>query len=334
MLVKSTALFLAAASLLSVSASPVTLESQDALPDFTFPPFNATQVAIVEDQVRTIFINDLAFDANTTHHDDSDRSVVTTTPDNIVKYIRFAGAAYKINSLNWTCAKNCESPDTQGTKVEYHWDKKGLRPSYGYVAVKENTKEIIVAFRGSTTFMDWVTDARFNFARWPSDIKGAKVHDGFRDAYFSDASNIKSAVSRLLDANPSFSIVLVGHSLGGAEATVAAADFALTHPEWKSKLALYTCGQPRVGNSVFADWLSSQPFPIFRITYHSDIVTQLPPRILGYKHISQEVYYPASGELKFCGSDPESKSCENGVFPLTLSVIDHISYPGLRVKIL
>ncbi|KAJ1963541.1 hypothetical protein GGI12_001990 [Dipsacomyces acuminosporus] len=331
MFVKSTALFLAATSLLAASASPVAPERHAALPDFAFPALNATQVAIAEAQVRALFINDRAFDPHTAHHDNRRRSVSTTTPANVLKYIRFAGAAYKINGLSWNCANNCQSPDTQGTKVEYHWDKKGVRPSYGYVAVKANTKEIIVAFRGSTTFMDWVTDARFNFESWPSGVKGAKVHDGFHDAYFSDASNIKSVVARLLKANPSFSIVLTGHSLGGAQATVAAADFALTHPEWKSKLALYTCGQPRVGNSEFANWLSSQPFPIFRATYHSDLVTHLPPKITGYRHISQEVYYPKSGGIKFCGSDPESKSCENGVSPLSLNAKDHTSYPGLGV---
>ncbi|KAI8323411.1 alpha/beta-hydrolase, partial [Martensiomyces pterosporus] len=225
------------------------------------------------------------------------------------KYARFSGAAYKINSLNWNCGSICTNADTQGTNVVYHWNKGGVKPSFGYVALKSNTKEIIVAYRGSETAMDWVTDARVVQKAWPSAVKNSHVHSGFLDAYSSDAANIKKAVLGLVNSNPTFTIVITGHSLGGAEATLAAADFSLSYPDWKSKIALYTYGSPRAGNPEFASWVSSQPFPIFRVTYKGDPVPRIPLRSENFRHVTQEVYYPKSGGLKFCGDVAESNKC-------------------------
>ncbi|ORX72379.1 hypothetical protein DL89DRAFT_233525 [Linderina pennispora] len=57
---------------------------------------------------------------------------------------------------------NCWSPDTWGTVVDYRWNTNGNgAPSYGFVAHKSDTKEIIVSWRGSTILMDWIENMVF-----------------------------------------------------------------------------------------------------------------------------------------------------------------------------
>ncbi|ORX67625.1 alpha/beta-hydrolase, partial [Linderina pennispora] len=230
----------------------------------------------------------------------------------------------------WTCHINCQADDTKGTVVDYHWDTSTtLNPSYGFVAHKDDTKEIIVSWRGSTILMDWIKDFTFLPVSWPSSVSGSKVHQGFLQTYSSASSGIEAAVSKLVAKHPDYSIVLTGHSLGGGEAAIAAADYAARHPEWLSKLKLFTFGEPRVGNPAFAGWLSQQPFPIYRTVYKGDLVPRAPFQFMGFKHHSQEVWYDENGALKFQGSNGESPYGENSLTPLQWSVLDHLRYPGL-----
>ncbi|KAI8322542.1 alpha/beta-hydrolase, partial [Martensiomyces pterosporus] len=202
-------------------------------------------------------------------------------------------------------------------------------PSYGFVAHKDDTKEIIVSWRGSTILMDWIADLTFVPVPWPKQVDGSAVHVGFLSAYSAAADKIKSVVAGLVQKYPDYKIVLTGHSLGGAEAAVGAADFAVTHPEWVSKMELYTYGEPRVGNPSFAAWMSKQPFPIYRVVNKGDLVPQVPLQVMGFEQHSQEVWYTPSGKTQFCGSDGENKACQDSLGPLQLSILDHLGYPGL-----
>ncbi|KAI8323418.1 alpha/beta-hydrolase, partial [Martensiomyces pterosporus] len=199
--------------------------------------------------------------------------------------------------------------------------------SHGFVAHKSDTKEIIISFRGTKTITDWITDADFALHDWPSDIRDSKVHKGFLEAYTSVSVQVKSAVLGLIERYPDYSVVFTGHSLGGAQAAIALTDFLVSHANYKSKLSLYTYGQPRTGNGAFAGWLSAQGVPIYRTTYHYDIVPHIPPKILGYAHHTQEAYYaPNSNSAVLCGSSSENKSCSDGALFFKLTPADHKLY--------
>ncbi|KAJ1957723.1 hypothetical protein EC988_000686 [Linderina pennispora] len=259
----------------------------------------------------------------------------TVSADTIVKYGRYSGAAYKVLDMTWTCSINCKAADTKGTVVDYHWDTvKTANPSFGFVAHKDDTKEIIVSWRGTTILMDWVKDFTYFPVSWPSSIAGSQVHRGFLQAYSSASAHIEETVAKLVAKYPDYSIVLTGHSLGGAQATIAAVDYATRHPEWLSKLKLFTYGQPRVGNPKFAGWLSQQPFPIYRTVYKGDLVPRVPFQFMGFQHISQEVWYNENGALKFMGSNGENASGQNSLLPLQWNVPDHLRYPGLSFELL
>lgn len=72
-----------------------------------------------------------------------------------------------------------------------------------------------------------------------------------------------AAIAEAIKANPSYSLVVTGHSLGGAVATIAAA----TLRQYGYPCELYTYGSPRVFNSVGAAFVSTQPGGNVRVTH-------------------------------------------------------------------
>jgi predicted lipase len=53
----------------------------------------------------------------------------------------------------------------------------------------------------------------------------------------------------------------------------------------------YTFGSPRVGNNKFSQFFSTIIGNSFRVVHYRDIVPHLPPKDLGFHHISREVFY-------------------------------------------
>lgn len=87
---------------------------------------------------------------------------------------------------------------------------------------------------------------------------------------------------------------MTGHSLGGAIATIAAAEIR----NGGTKAELYTYGAPRIGMAKVSDYISAQGAQgkggNFRVTHTDDPVPKLPPLTLGYRHVSPE-YFIGSG---------------------------------------
>lgn len=95
-----------------------------------------------------------------------------------------------------------------------------------------------------------------------------------------------TAVAAAKTANPSYSIVFTGHSLGAAVATVGAAYIRKAG----SSIDIYTYGSPRVGNKAFVAFVTDQAGAENRVTHLDDPVPRLPPIILNYRHTSPEYW--------------------------------------------
>lgn len=112
----------------------------------------------------------------------------------------------------------------------------------------------------------------------------AQMHLGFVRAYMSVQDRIHEAVDK---ADPK-RLTVTGHSLGGALATLAAIDFALTEPG-RFEIDMFTFGAPRVGNKDFQTLFDKHVPNAFRVVNGLDIIPSLPRVWQGYHHVGKEV---------------------------------------------
>jgi hypothetical protein len=146
-----------------------------------------------------------------------------------------------------------------------------VRTAFGFVLVGKQSLEgkAFIVFRGTQYLADWLTNLNILFN--PS-VSGQKVHEGFNKAFKSMVSQIRPMVAGLPVGTD---IHCIGHSLGGALATLAA--------EWLTqemgrKPYLYTFGSPRVGLEGFSKNCVSLlgKDRMYRVHNKTDIVPCIP----------------------------------------------------------
>jgi len=149
-----------------------------------------------------------------------------------------------------------------------------------YGALRGSDGVALVAFRGTQpdSIEDLLTDARARFEPWPE--AGGRVHAGFAAA----ARAVLPSVRDWLTAVAAADLVLTGHSLGAALATLAASVLEPT--------LLVTLGSPRVGDTAFARSVSCAAT---RLVNCCDLVTELPPPLGGYTHAGELLYVTRAG---------------------------------------
>lgn len=114
----------------------------------------------------------------------------------------------------------------------------------GYVAVDPTNELVVVAFRGSNSIRNYLLDILFLTV--PCDLgSGCAAHAGFLASWASVKSDVFAGVASALTANPGYKLVITGHSLGAAIATLAGA----TLRDAGYPCDIYTFGCPRVSDS-------------------------------------------------------------------------------------
>lgn len=131
-------------------------------------------------------------------------------------------------------------------------------------------------------------------------------------------------VEAALQNHPGYELVLVGHSLGGAVAALAALEFQARG--WVPHVT--TFGEPRVGNAAFNRFLderfnleaTSPEDALFRrVTHVDDPVPLLPLEEWGYRMHAGEIFIgksglpPAPSDLKACRGDQDLECIAGGV---------------------
>jgi triacylglycerol lipase len=181
------------------------------------------------------------------------------------------------------------------------------RVFYGYVAVGGDPKTAVVAIRGTESNMEWWDDFHWDLVPFTEVANGGNVASGFYDIYKSIgtmapgeqagtsapsafAAEVKQAATSGLGTglDPSdLPMVVTGHSLGGALATLLVADLTANQG---MKPQAWTFASPRVGDSAFAATYGGLSTVSWRIYNEVDIVPYFPvdvtnsyqPVITGY----------------------------------------------------
>ncbi|KAI8258457.1 Lipase [Colletotrichum sp. SAR11_239] len=214
----------------------------------------------------------------------------------------------------------CPSVEANGAKVvgTFSGPVSGVE---GLVATDPVRQNIVVACRSSHNVRNWITNLLFGFEDCDF-ADGCKIHSGFSNAWDEVKDEIIASVQAAKAANPGFSVVATGHSLGGALATIAAAE--LRREGYPTDI--YTYGSPRVGNAAFTDFVTVQAGAEYRVTHVDDPVPRLPPIFLGYRHTSPEYWLSTGstttvnytiGDVKICEGDANTK-CNGGTFGLNI----------------
>lgn len=169
----------------------------------------------------------------------------------------------------------------------------------GYIAVDNTNKVIVLAFRGSYSARNWIADGEFPFTD-PGLCNGCKAELGFWSSWEYVRDNVTKHLDSAKSANPTYELVVVGHSLGAAVATLAAADLRGNYPS----TTVYAFASPRVANPALADYITAQQNN-YRFTHTNDPVPKLPMLTMGYVHVSPEYFITSPNNATVSPSDVE-----------------------------
>ena len=171
-------------------------------------------------------------------------------------------------------------------------------------------KEVItIVFQGSQELEDWITNISM---RSTSFFGKEKVHHGFYESLklffktidtlqLSTASDQSYALSKDIDfLNENCEIILSGHSLGGAIASLVGCYF-LELGVKEENIQVYTFGAPPIGTKTFCDLYKTR-LKEYRVVNEFDIVPKI-ENVTSLRHLSEKI------ELK--SNEKEIHSCDD-----------------------
>eukprot|EP00128_Syssomonas_multiformis_P002220 Colp12_sorted_trinity150504_noHs@14426 len=154
----------------------------------------------------------------------------------------------------------------------------------GFAVADHTREEVNFAFRGTvlTDLVNWASDVdiRTSVPDFDQVPEGSLVHRGFYSNYMAVRDMVHEAYKLASDLYPTYKYVMIGHSLGGAIATLCAID---VHTKFGVEPTLYTFASPRVLNPTMAQWANLK-FPHLRVVNQIDIVPKLPTEVMGFRH--------------------------------------------------
>ena len=159
----------------------------------------------------------------------------------------------------------------------------------------------VAVIRGTDGIVEWVIDAEFPLIPHPRH-PSVRVEQGFWNVYQTmsladprtGATTYQNAAEGVANTVGTGTIVVVGHSLGGALATYFTDDLA---ERLASRVSACLFASPRTGDAAWAALFASQGADYRLINYLLDIVTHVPT--LGYATLpNPTVIQPATAQAR------------------------------------
>lgn len=150
----------------------------------------------------------------------------------------------------------------------------------------------------------------------PPKCDNCTVHTGFYSSWLNTRKVVLPHVSKAMEKYPDYKLVLVGHSLGGAIATLAGLDFKARG--WEPHVT--TFGEPRLGNKHFNKYVDERfgittdhdHNKLHRVTHVGDPVPLLPLSEWGFSMHSEEIFISESSlpfsvaDIHYCEGDEDT----------------------------
>lgn len=194
-----------------------------------------------------------------------------------------SGQAYGITST---------SSDALGGPMWTFFDKgTDTKAGMSRVVTASGKIGVYVYFAGSESKRNWQTNVNILGDQVPKDwcgLEGLRVHKGFLKAFESVSEQLLQAFDAFVLPKSSEPIVVTGHSLGAALATIAGLYIACKFPQYRDRLSVVTFGGPNVGDGQFVKAFDELVARSVRV------VTPLDPlvRVLSPQLAPVKGYYP------------------------------------------
>jgi len=276
------------------------------------------------------------------------------SPDTAYKMTMLSAVAYS-NDAKQYISKALPASHFRGI-FQVIADCEGEAKCSGFTAVSHVDEMVVIAFRG-------FEKEQQVFAKFLKSLTGAsepvpqggKVQKYFKQAFDVIWSILKPKAYELIREYPAYRVFVTGHSLGGALAALASSSVVHDNLTSRTRVVLYTFGEPRLGDHDYAMKHDALVSSSWRVVHHRDVVSHLPPcfQPLGFcvsayrwpYHHGVEVFYSKRGmnltsEYKECHGSPQNEdtSCSGWIglwascsLHLSQCLEDHMFYFGVRV---
>jgi Lipase (class 3) len=202
-----------------------------------------------------------------------------------------------------------------------------LSDTQGYIGYLESDHSIYVVYRGSSSINNWLTNldtVKTAYSSYPD--CNCQVHAGFYHAEQKVITDVISHVKSLRAVYPTATVKVTGHSLGAALAQLTSMDLLKAGITTD---ALYTFGQPRIGDANYAS-LATGKLSTWRVVHNADIVPHVPATTgMDFVHSCREEFEDVNHNLKTCDATCEDATCGDQYKISQCTVDDHLLYLNL-----
>lgn len=230
----------------------------------------------------------------------------------IKDYAWYAGAAYcpLPRIKDWDCSFCQRTRNTAKFLAYLNNEEYG---TWGFIAADDVERKVVVSFRGTDNQINRMTNLKIYTTEFTyAPVPDIMVHQGFLESMESLSGHFMYSLRKIMAYRKyrDYNLVLVGHSLGGAMASLAAVKIKRElNLNW-SRIQIFTYGQPRTGNLKFAHWYNAQRVTVARVVNYADSIPHLLGGSLGYfAHHQNEIFITPSPT----GGPPRVRKCANDV---------------------
>jgi Lipase (class 3) len=177
----------------------------------------------------------------------------------------------------------------KGEEIPIYLSGSPKQDTQAYIWISESEGIVYVCFRGTESTQDILADIDVRREHMELESKEGgviSVHRGFYRQYKAIRAEMMKYLEDRREAYRT--IVFTGHSLGGAVATIAAAECAERFKKEGKEIECHTFGSPRVGNKNFVKWFNKNIEKNWRV-FNADDPVPLLPMSYHFSHVGKGI---------------------------------------------